>query len=57
MRDAARYSRTKILVDSAGSDGSARGLFNPSSFGYMDAINFQFSELYNIQMGPWWFDR
>ena len=56
MRDAARYSRTKILVDSVGSDGSARGLFNPSSFGLMDAINSQFSQLYNIQMGPWWFD-
>ena len=33
MRDAARYSRTKILVDSVGSDGSARALFSPSSFG------------------------
>ena len=30
MRDAARYSRTKILVDSVGSDGTARALLNRS---------------------------
>jgi hypothetical protein len=50
MRDAARYSRTKILVDSVGSDGTARALFSPSSFGLMDAINFQYG------LTPWWWD-
>ncbi len=63
MRDAARYSRTKILVDSAGSDGTARALLTPTSFGsgvgsggtpsgvgLMDAINFQY------QLPTWWWD-
>ena len=32
MRDAARYARTKYLVDSAGADGTARSLLSPISF-------------------------
>ena len=58
MRDAARYSRTKILVDSVGSDGTARALLNPTSFGasagntvgLMDAINWQYG------LPTWWWD-
>ncbi len=58
MREAARYSRTKVLVDSVGSDGTARALFSPTSFGasggntigLMDAINWQYG------LPTWWWD-
>ncbi len=61
MREAARYSRTKVLVDSVGSDGTARALFSPTSFGasggnsvgLMDAINWQYSTL---GLPTWWWD-
>ncbi len=49
LRDAARYSRTKYLVDSAAADGTARALFSPNSFGQMDAINSRFT------LPPWYF--
>src|ERR1700675_742240 len=42
LRDAARSSRTKYLVDSAAADGTARGLLNPNSFTLMDSINYQY---------------
>jgi prepilin-type N-terminal cleavage/methylation domain-containing protein len=48
MRDAARYSRTKVLVDSVAADGTARSLLSPNSFALVDAINFQ----YNLT--PWY---
>src|SRR5262249_50666703 len=48
MRDAARYTRTKYLVDSAAADGTARTLLSPQSFGLMDAINFQYG------LTPWY---
>jgi hypothetical protein len=54
MRDAARYSRTKVLVDSVGGDGTARSLLSPNSFPLMDAINFQYGTLYNVALGPWY---
>jgi hypothetical protein len=50
LRDAARYSRTKYLVDSAAADGTARALFSSQSFGLMDAINFQYG------LPTWWWD-
>jgi hypothetical protein len=39
LRDAARFSRTKYLVDSASGDGTARGLFSAASFQQADALN------------------
>jgi hypothetical protein len=39
LRDAARYSRTKYLVESASADGTARGLFSAGSFVQADALN------------------
>jgi hypothetical protein len=48
LRDAARYSRTKYLVDSAAADGTARALFSSTSFGLMDAINYQYG------LPPWY---
>ena len=60
LRDAARYSRTKYLVDSAAADGTARspfalkpdgtggGLLNPLSFANVDVINFQYG------LTPWY---
>jgi hypothetical protein len=51
LRDAARYSRTKYLVDSAAADGSSRALFSPDSFALVDQINYQYS---NPQTA-WWF--
>ena len=61
MRDAARYSRTKVLVDSVSADGTARTLLNPNSFalvdasqgsttGLMDAINWKYNP------PTWWWD-
>ena len=44
LRDAARYSRTKYLVDSAAADGTARTLFSPNSFGLVDRSTFNMAD-------------
>jgi hypothetical protein len=54
MRDAARYTRTKYLVDSAAADGTARTLLSPQSFGLMDAITAQTNALYGLNLPLWY---
>jgi type II secretory pathway pseudopilin PulG len=62
LRDATRSTRTKYLVDSAQADSGSRSLLNPLTFGsgggisLPDSINFQYSQLLNINMGTWWWD-
>jgi type II secretory pathway pseudopilin PulG len=41
LRDAARYSRTAYLTQSAASDMEARGLLNKESFFFADALNLK----------------
>ncbi|MGP0068123.1 MAG: hypothetical protein ACLQGP_31565 [Isosphaeraceae bacterium] len=44
LRDATRYSRSAILLQTAASDASARGLLTSQSFTYADGLNYQLSQ-------------
>src|SRR5262249_22347740 len=41
LRDATRYTRSALLLQSAASDATARGLLNSQSFANADYLNFQ----------------
>ncbi len=49
LRDATRYTRSALLLQSAACDIEARGLLYNPSFAYADNINYQFG------MPPWYF--
>jgi hypothetical protein len=54
LRDAARWSRSATLLETAASDAISRGLFSSQSFQYADALNYQynFSPWYVTASGP-----
>ncbi len=54
LRDATRYTRSAILLQTAASDASARGLLGSKSFAYADYVNYQANQLYGLSL-PFWY--
>ncbi len=53
LRDAARWSRSATLLQTAASDAIARGLLGSQSFQYADQLNYEFQNL-GYAVNPWY---
>ncbi len=53
LRDATRYTRSSLLLQTAAADMSSRGLFYGPSFQYAENLNYRFAAL-GFPLTPWY---